>query len=203
MEKQKITEIREHYKIRRRSGFANGEQQYKEVTGVRFKNVNYVDGWPRFGAFLLDIVFILIFEAIVGGSIGLVLGLTDNLNILESRSFDTILKLLTYLVIRPMYYIIFEGSIQASPAKLIMGRVVVNEYGEKPSVGQIVARSYIRMIPFEAFSCLSNVGWHDTWSKTYVLRKVDLQDLLLTIKLQEYDRPIVETEENDIEKTDS
>jgi uncharacterized RDD family membrane protein YckC len=76
--------------------------------------------------------------------------------------------------------------LQSSPAKLILGRIVVNEYGEKPTFKQIVARSYSRIVPFEIFSCLSQFGWHDKWSDTFVLRKKDLIELQLAIKAQDF-----------------
>lgn len=185
-EKKKITEIREAYTINKKVRNETGELVNVQQTAYRYKEVNYVDGWARFGGFLLDLVFILIFEAIVGVAIAvLVLTLGDE-SYIESQEFDIMTRLLTFLVIRPAYYIIFEGSSQASLAKMILGRVVVNEYGEKPSWGQIIGRSYGRIVPFEFFSCLGTLGWHDTWSNTFVLRKKDLYDLQVAMKMQEF-----------------
>jgi hypothetical protein len=63
---------------------------------------------------------------------------------------------------------------------------VVDEYGEKPTFSQIVGRSFARIVPFEVFSCLGATGWHDDWSKTYVIRKKDLHELKLLISVQEF-----------------
>lgn len=185
-EKKKITEIKEAYTINKKVRNEAGELVNVQQTAYRFKEVNYVDGWARFGGFLLDLVFLFIFEAIVGVAIAVLILTFGDESYIDSQGFDIMTRLLTFLVIRPGYYIIFEGSSQASLAKMILGRVVVNEYGEKPSWGQIIGRSYGRIVPFEAFSCLGTLGWHDTWSNTFVLRKKDLYDLQLAIKMQEF-----------------
>lgn len=185
-EKKKITEIREAYTINKKVRNENGELVNVQQTAFRFKEVNYVDGWARFGGFLLDLVFIIIFEAIIGFAIGALIIAFGDVSFLETQEFDIEMRLLTFLVIRPAYYIIFEGSSQATISKMILGRVVVNEYGEKPTWGQIVGRSYSRIVPFEPFSCLGTLGWHDTWSNTFVLRKKDLYDLQVAMKMQEF-----------------
>lgn len=186
-EKIKITEIKETHTQSSRVRTEPGEAaKFEERNFTRYKEVPYVEGWARFGAFLLDVVFILIFESIIGVTIGVFLALTGQIELVESSGFDLTFRILTFLVIRPFYYILFEGSMQATPAKLILGRVVVNEYGEKPSLKQIIARSYSRIVPFEFFSCLSTLGWHDTWSDTFVLRKKDLHELKLAVKAHEF-----------------
>jgi uncharacterized RDD family membrane protein YckC len=56
--------------------------------------------------------------------------------------------------------------------KLITGTRVVTESGEVPTARQILIRTVVRFVPFEAFSFLgsSGTGWHDTWSGTRVVR---------------------------------
>ena len=45
---------------------------------------------------------------------------------------------------------------------------VIDEYGNKPQLNKIISRSFLRLIPFEAFSCMgeNSRGWHDKWSDT-------------------------------------
>jgi uncharacterized RDD family membrane protein YckC len=73
--------------------------------------------------------------------------------------------------IRPLYYICFESLLQQTPAKMMTRTRVITEDGRKPSPGQIIKRTLIRFIPFEAFTFLSADGskWHDRWSKTRVV----------------------------------
>lgn len=96
-------------------------------------------------------------------------------------------RLISWLVIYPGYFLLFESTLGSTPGKLILGRVVVNEYGKKPDFITILKRSYIRVIPFEAFSCLSERGWHDVWTDTYVMSKKDLKDIELATQISQID----------------
>jgi hypothetical protein len=52
-------------------------------------------------------------------------------------------------------------------------------------------------VPLEIFSCLSPRGWHDTWSRTFVLRKKDLKELRLLQKINNVnEEPVNGSEEN-------
>lgn len=189
---QKITEIKESYTVKRREK-VNGEYVMVDKTLVRFRDVNYVEGWPRFGHFLLDRVFLYIFTIIFGVMLGVILLLTDSAYILSEPWFGVVDTLLSWLVIQPLYYFVFEFSMQSSPAKLILGRIVVDEYGNKPTASQILARSFSRCVPFEYFSCLGTTGWHDDWSNTFVIRKKDLEELRMIQKINNIqNQPITE-----------
>lgn len=181
----KITEIKEYYTVKRKERNKAGELVEVEKNLYRFKEVNFVTGWARFGHYLLDRIFYLIGESIFGVMLGVVLALTGTSDWIEGPG-ELIITLFGYLVLYPCYYLILEGSTQSSLGKMILGRVVIDEYGDKPNFKQILARSYSRIVPFEAFSCLGNTGWHDNWSKTYVIRKKDLEDLKVLARLQEH-----------------
>jgi uncharacterized RDD family membrane protein YckC len=187
--KTKITEIKENYTVNRPTKNSTGERVYEEKSFTRYKDVNTVTGWARFGHYALDVIFYYIFAMILAVPIVIILmtlGM-DVENLGEGSGWYNILdRLISWLVLYPGYYILFESTMQSTPGKIILGRVVVDEYGEKPSFLTIVKRSYSRVVPFEAFSCLSNLGWHDTWSDTFVIRKKDLEELKLAIKAQEF-----------------
>lgn len=184
--KTKITEIKETYVKNTRVKGTTGEAQFEEKSFTRYKDVPYVDGFSRFGHYVLDTIFYYIFIvviAFVGGAFSVLVGMEG---LFENPNIDTFFNVLHYVILYPGYYIIFEYGLQSSPAKLMLGRVVVNEYGEKPTFKQIVGRSYSRIVPFESLSCLSELGWHDKWSDTFVIRKKDLLELQLAIKAQEF-----------------
>lgn len=181
----KITEIKEYYTVKRKERNSAGEMVEVVKNLYRFKELHLVTGWARFGHYMLDRLFYFVVELLFGVAIGAFLGLTGNGDWLENGG-DNIITVFGYVVLYPWYYILLEYSSQASLAKLILKRVVVNEYGEKPTFGQIVGRNYARLVPFEAFSCFSDLGWHDSWSKTYVIRKQDLEDLKILARLQEH-----------------
>lgn len=71
-----------------------------------------------------------------------------------------------------VYYVAFESMFGKTPGKFLTGTLVIDENGGRPSVGQVVVRTLVRFVPFEALSFLSSSrrGWHDKWAKTYVVR---------------------------------
>lgn len=78
------------------------------------------------------------------------------------------------------YYLFFEFLTQRTPGKFITRTVVIDEYGNKPEFTSILLRSLIRYIPFEALSCLDekeSYGWHDKWSKTWVVTYDELKKI--------------------------
>lgn len=197
IEKTKITEIRETYIIKSRikgDRFADDGTKFENKTLVRFKEVPPVEGWARLAHYIIDVGFYYLLSFILG--IALALGL-----VLMGFSLEEITngaginnladRLITWLILYPGYYILFESIVQSTPGKLILGRIVVDEYGEKPSFALILKRSYIRIVPFEAFSCFSGLGWHDTWSDTFVIRKKDLAELKLALKVQHFNTDTV------------
>jgi len=183
----KITEIRETYIIKRRVQ-ENGTEKFIEEIQTHLKEVPVVDGLPRLIHFFIDGIFIITLKKLLDISIEFIFHVKpDPMVFGEDLNFYN--SLWTWLITGPLFYFIFEASMQTSPAKAIFGRVVVNEYGNKPSVKQILIRSVSRAVPFEAFSCLSPRGWHDTWSKTFVIRKKDLKLLKFLQKINTENAP--------------
>lgn len=85
------------------------------------------------------------------------------------------------------YYFIFESLLQSSPGKMLTNSVVINEFGQKPTQKELIVRSVVRLIPFEILSCLSERGWHDEWSNTWVVTKEEyalIQEKLKEINLK-------------------
>lgn len=75
-----------------------------------------------------------------------------------------------------LYYITLEGWFGWTIGKLVTGTRVVNEKGGRPGWKQVMGRTLGRFIPFEPFSLLfandaDKRGWHDTLSKTHVVRR--------------------------------
>lgn len=70
------------------------------------------------------------------------------------------------------YYFVLEATTSRTLGKLITGTKVVNEKGEKATIGQIAGRTFARLIPFEAFSFFGTPtrGWHDSLPKTFVVK---------------------------------
>jgi uncharacterized RDD family membrane protein YckC len=67
----------------------------------------------------------------------------------------------------------------ADAGKLLFGTFVVSASGAKPAFGQIVKRTLCRYIPFEPFSFFGETGWHDSISKTRVVRRARTQRAII------------------------
>jgi uncharacterized RDD family membrane protein YckC len=69
------------------------------------------------------------------------------------------------------YYVLFESLAGRTLGKLVTGTKVVSADGRPASFSQIVGRTFARFIPFDALTFFgSTPGWHDTLSKTRVIR---------------------------------
>lgn len=117
----------------------------------------------RFGTLLVDYAAFLGVSFCVGIFVALAFGQPG------IESLQSVPDYLLGLVILSSYYIFFEGIWARTPGKLLFGTVVINEAGGKPSLGQVIGRTLCRFIPFEAFSCLGERGWHDSIPKTHVV----------------------------------
>ena len=153
-----------------------------------YREIKTIQGWARFGHYMLDGVFIWILQALAGFVIGLVTGMQGSLQYGEEVDIGFRLGLtFVNMGILFLYYTIFEIMYSSTPAKMILGRVVIDEYALRPQAGSIMIRSLSRLVPFEAFSCLSDRGWHDRWSKTFVVDKAEAETLWNLINQAERD----------------
>ena len=138
---------------------------YSAEEGIVDPQLYTADGGARFANLILDR---LVIYAILFG-IGSLMEFADGGN-------DAIFGM--FVLASPFYYILSEYFWGKTPAKFITKTSVVNLYGEKPTFINIVGRTLCRYIPFEAFSFLGSraVGWHDSISRTRVVRDAYLYD---------------------------
>ncbi len=89
------------------------------------------------------------------------------------------------LFISLTYYGMFESYLQRTPGKFITGTRVIRYDGNNPTEWNILIRSLLRQIPFEAISFIGPlpVGLHDSLSKTLV---VDIYKYEREIQKQQY-----------------
>jgi uncharacterized RDD family membrane protein YckC len=118
----------------------------------------------RFGTFVVDYVCFLACCFAIGIVLSLVLG-EQAIEVIQGMP-DVVLGLLILFV----YYAVCEGLWARTPGKFVFGTRVVTLAGGKPPLGQIVQRTLCRFIPFEPLSFLGKRGWHDSISKTRVVR---------------------------------
>jgi uncharacterized RDD family membrane protein YckC len=174
----KITDLTE-LKFRttyKKDAFGNRVRGKEEYIGKR--TVRTVKTGPRFGHFFIDILVIQVLVICIQymlGLLNLAFGFENTVG-LTIEFISSISGLLLY----PFLYFICEYYWQQTPGKYFTQTIVINEYAEKPNVRQVALRSFVRLVPFEAFSCIGDVyshGWHDRWSDTFVVKKEELKKL--------------------------
>lgn len=152
----------------------NGNTVKVPVTKMVPRTPVVVTQGVRFGYYVIDVVFIYILVFIIGfvsAAAGADIAIWS----------DPILSRVFGLLIFVGYYLILESATGSTLGKLILGYTVINQYAEKPSFLTSLGRNFARAVPFEAFSCFGERGWHDSWSNTYVVKnseKNELQKLL-------------------------
>lgn len=126
--------------------FESGDEVVDASLGLRFAN------------FALDSIFRIV--ALV--ALGAIMAAVPNESI----------RLTVTMIALVGYHVIFETLTGRTPAKYLTGTRVVDQMGGKASFLQILGRSAARFLPFEPFSFLgsSHRGWHDSLSRTRVVR---------------------------------
>ena len=126
--------------------------------GIRFANfiIDLITFYA--GVFLISLVWALI--VISNGS-------RPALNLGTAEQY-----LLSY-VLYFLFYSIIEGASKGrTVGKLCTRTVVLKEDGSSITFNDAMMRSLCRLIPFEPFSAFGYHPWHDSFSKTIVVKKM-------------------------------
>lgn len=125
----------------------------------------------RLANYLIDVIAFLIFFIIIFIVVTL-FGVDMELFFAENPFIDRILSAVMYFLFMSLQEIIFKGR---SLGKFLTGTVAVNENGEPMDVQKTFIRNLCRLIPFDGFSFLGTLGWHDKVSKTRVVMKKEFE----------------------------
>jgi uncharacterized RDD family membrane protein YckC len=139
----------------------------------------YVDPVPpgiRFANFMIDrIVMLALVFAIT--FVWAAIAYSRGQNIQDSILMQDTLpaKLIDYVVtqlLTILYYTIAEAATKGrTPGKMVTGTIVITEDGRPFTFKDALLRSICRVIPFEPFSAFGYRPWHDSLSKTAVVKK--------------------------------
>ena len=150
-----------------------------ETTGINvFEEVpQYLDPAPvslRFVNHLVDMIVFYVFFFVCMFVIGLLLAVSGDANAggLGESGGGMMLFYLLAFALMVVYYTLVEGASGGrSIGKLMTGTVAVREDGGRITWKDALLRSLCRLIPFEAFSAFGGHPWHDTMTKTMVVKK--------------------------------
>jgi uncharacterized RDD family membrane protein YckC len=85
---------------------------------------------------------------------------------ISNNIIDRVVTMLLYGIYMSLIEGIFKGK---SLGKLITRTKAVNLDGSAISWNSAFLRGFSRIVPFEPFSALSGIPWHDKWSDTIVI----------------------------------
>ena len=133
------------------------------------RKIQVVTGWLRFAHYLIDALIIGV--VVFGFNFLLIQFFSVELssNFGGNGFYLRFIPSIDNIVITVVYYFLCEKFMQRTIGKFATNSVVIDQYAETPNDGSLIGRSFSRLVPFEPLSCLSDRGWHDTWSKTYVV----------------------------------
>jgi uncharacterized RDD family membrane protein YckC len=172
----KITELLEtRYKTVREKD-VTGKRIPRQVEYKAFRNIRVASGGKRFAhAFVDSTVYYVIYYFVE--YVWFSVSNSDVLSNFFTGFFISVMFMFSF----PIYYIVFEHFLQRTPGKFLTKTIVIDIYGNKPEIGNNILRNIIRLVPFEVFSCLSERGWHDRWSDTFVVTE---EEYLIIKELQ-------------------
>lgn len=123
-----------------------------------------VSSLTRFIHFIVDTIAFIIVTIIFTFILGLLFNPTD-------QNLITIFGCLMLAAGFFGYYIFMEAKYQKTIGKFMTKTKIVNKNGTKPEVGNIVRRTFCRLIPFDRISFLfTQNGIHDRFSDTTVIK---------------------------------
>jgi uncharacterized RDD family membrane protein YckC len=154
---------------------------YQDQTDLLQEEQNelgFVDPAPwglRLVNYIIDQLVMGVFVNIVTGALGIarIAGANPKGNILVSDQISSLLIQLPIVYgILVLYYTISETAMNGRTlGKLATGTIAITQDGTPFTFKHALVRSLCRIIPFEAFSALGYMPWHDSLSKTAVVKK--------------------------------
>lgn len=129
---------------------------------------NVVGSEIRFVNFIIDFIVWLILTVIIGSMVRFTIGIFIQPT---NEGFFSLIGLLVFFGTFIAYYAIMETKFQKTLGKYVTKTKVVNMNGDKPTNGDIITRTFCRLIPFDRISFLFvRNGIHDFLSKTKVIK---------------------------------
>ena len=164
---KKITEIELERTTTREVKNALGQRVREKVPIKVKRKVKTVQGGRRFAHYFVD-------SLLIGGVYflltlaGVEADKNSSVYYVETNSVQFYIGYIQ-MFLSFAFYFGFEAWLGRTPGKFLTNSYVIDEYARKPKTTDILIRTLIRWVPFEAFSCLGERGWHDKWSKTWLV----------------------------------
>jgi uncharacterized RDD family membrane protein YckC len=137
-------------------------------------NLEPVSNWVRFGNYFIDRIaissilkasdYVIDYAAFIGVSYD---------DTTTDYSINVVMvQILFSLLISFFYYAIFEGATNGRTlGKILTRSCAIKDNGVPITSKDAILRSLCRLIPFNAVSALFGAPWHDSLTRTTVVRK--------------------------------
>lgn len=141
-----------------------------KIKNEKYKELNLANEEERGENLIIDFVISSIFGLLIA--------------LLTFKNFT--LAFLTYLLVRFIYYLVFESLFSRTPGKFQTQTKVVNQIGGKPIFVQLIKRNLSRFISILSGISDDERAVHDNLSNTFViknpeLKKIELKQPLISI----------------------
>ncbi|MBS1773234.1 MAG: RDD family protein [Bacteroidetes bacterium] len=140
-----------------------------------YVSLYYASIGNRFVNWLIDLLiyYLLVFIAFFIIGIILVSSSPATYEWIISEEFSAKLaQVLISIIVYLLYYVTLEGATKGlTIGKLVTRNRAVREDGTHITWGIAFKRSLCRIIPFEVFSALGGTPWHDSITKTTVIKR--------------------------------
>jgi uncharacterized RDD family membrane protein YckC len=126
----------------------------------------------RFANYLIDVIVFNLVSRLLGHVISFYGFYVFERQLYETSSVLFYIFMFTVAFAQnAFYYTILEGATKGlTVGKLVTGTRVVRNDGSPITMTDALLRSLSRMVPFEPFSALTGYPWHDSWTKTEVVK---------------------------------
>lgn len=84
--------------------------------------------------------------------------------------------LLVTSVFRIIYFVFYECQFRATPGKFLTQTRVMNYDGAEATTGNIISRTFSRLVPLESITFLLGYNLHDNWSSTAVYDEIAVDE---------------------------
>jgi len=162
---------------RQNYGAAGNTSQTSVLTDIQTLNYNYASTGQRFFNWLIDNLFMrFAVNYLTGAVVGILLQLISPEILFELASGERgfvfwgvsyFIGICNYLFYYTLCEKLFRGY---TLGKLITGTRAIREDDTELTFKDAFMRSLCRIVPFEVFSALGGFPWHDTWTKTKVVK---------------------------------
>lgn len=155
-----------------------GYQDQTDLLQDEQNEMGYVDPAPRglrLVNYIIDQLVMGMFVNVVTGALHIArvanINLKDNVLVSDQISSFLIQLPIVYGIL-VLYYTICETAMNGRTlGKLASGTIAITQDGTPFTFRHALVRSLCRIIPFEAFSTFGYMPWHDSISKTVVVKK--------------------------------